>query len=177
MRFFTPKRFIELHRIKRLYKRAFPITEKKPFSVILRMHKLGKTDIWYFEHKGKFIGLATTINGPREVLIDYFAVEKKYRGRGYGTAMLKTLINLYSPLGVFLEIEIPYPNGERYREKAARKNFYLNAGLSDMHTQVKLFGVDMELLGTRCSFDFEKYRKFYLENYGKLAYKNIKTIK
>lgn len=176
MNYRKPERITELWRLKRLYKRAFPIEERKPFSIIRKMQKRGKTDIWYFEDEGRFLGLATTINGQREVLIDYFAVDEGMRAKGYGTHMLKALISHYSPLGVFLEIEIPYTDAENYPERVRRKEFYLRAGLMEMGTRAKLFSVDMELLGTGCSLSFDEYRDFYLHNYGRFAYDNIEKL-
>ena len=159
-----------------LYRNAFPIEERKPFAIIKRMQALGKSDVWYFEENGVFLGLATTINGDDRVLIDYFAVAKKRRGRGCGTRMLPKLIEHYSPKGVFLEIEIPYEDSKNYEERVRRKEFYLRAGFSEMGTRVKLFGVDMELLGVGVDMSFDEYRAFYLENYSELAYNNIKPV-
>ena len=176
MKYFAPKKLTEILRLKALYKRAFPREERKPFSIIRRMQRLGKSDIWYFEDDGEFLGLATTINGEREVLIDYFAVAEKKRGLGYGTKMLRMLIERYDPRGVFLEIEIPYEDSKNYAERVRRKKFYLSAGLLEMGTRASLFGVDMELLGVRCQLSFDEYHSFYLENYGRFAYDNIKEI-
>lgn len=174
MNYFSPKKISQLYRLKRLYKRAFPIEERKPFCIIRKMQKRGKTDIWYFEENGVFLGLATTINSDEKVLIDYFAVSEGIRGLGYGTQMLRELISHYSPRGVFLEIEIPYEDSVNYEQRLRRKRFYLNAGLSEMDTKAKLFGVDMELLGTGFSMTYDEYKNFYLENYGRFAYDNIK---
>ena len=176
MNFKEPKGILQYARIKALYKRAFPRCERKPFSIIRKMHTKGKTDIWYFEDDKGFLGFAATINGEREILIDYFAVSEKRRGQGSGRKMLSALLDYYSPLGVFLEIEIPYESAENYAERVRRKNFYIRTGLVPMNTRAKLFGVDMELLGFNCSFDFDKYRNFYLTNYGKFAYDNIKKV-
>ena len=176
MVFRPTKNLFENIRLRMLYKSAFPKEERKPFSIIKRMEKLGKSDIWYFENDGVFLGLATTINGEDTVLIDYFAVAKKQRGQGNGTAMLKALMEHYSPKGVFLEIEIPYEDSANYSERIRRKSFYLRAGLSQIGTRAKLFGVDMELLGAGVSMTFDEYREFYLKNYGRFAYDNIKRI-
>lgn len=176
MRFTEPHGFIMHARMKRLYRRAFPRSERKPFSVIKRMHKQGKSDMWYFEDERGFLGLATTINSPDTVLIDYFAVAEDRRGEGKGTEMLKSLLELYSSRGVFLEIEIPYEGEAEYEQRLRRRNFYIRAGLVPMGTRVKLFGVDMELLGIGCHLDFDEYRRFYLDNYGIFAYNNIKMI-
>ena len=112
MIYFKPRKLLQLIRLKRLYRRAFPIEERKPFSVIMRMQRRGKSDVWYFEEDGVFLGLATTINGDKQVLIDYFAVSENERGKGNGGKMLQALIEHYSPRGVFLEIEIPYENSK-----------------------------------------------------------------
>ena len=160
-------------RLRRLYKEAFPRCERKPFSIIKSMAKRGKTDLWYFEDDGGFAGLAATINGKDAILIDYLAVKKSRRGGGVGTEMLSALLERYRDYGVFLEIEELDPTAENNTERVRRKAFYLRCGLIPMDTHVKLFGVDMELLGTRCHFDFDEYRDFYLQNYGKFAYDQI----
>ena len=177
MNFYRPKNFIDMIKIRLLYRSAFPKEERKPFSIILKMQKLGKTDLWYFTENGRFLGFVSTINGPDKVLIDYFTVNTSLRGQGNGTRMLQTLIEYYSPKGVFLEIEIPYENSENYEERVRRKAFYLRTGLNEIGTSVELFGVDMELLGVGVSMTYDEYRSFYLDNYSRYAYDHIKPVK
>ena len=167
--FFTPTRHCEYRRLKRLYKSAFPRCERKPFSMIKKMHRGGTTDIWYFERDGEFLGLATTVNREDFVLIDYFAVSEEHRGQGNGTEMLRSIIDHYGPRGVFLEIEIPYKDREDYHRRVKRKEFYLRAGLSELGVRVRLFGVDMELLGIGVDLDFDGYRSFYLDAFSGYA--------
>ena len=171
-----PKSFIEYIKLKKLYKKAFPKCERKPFSVIKKMKERKKTDIWYFSDEEGFVGFATTINGEREILVDYLAVAEKRRAKGLGSKILAMILEHYAPLGVFLEIEIPYEDADNYEERIRRKSFYLSSGLVPMNTYARLFGVDMELLGVGCRLSFEEYRNFYLENYGRFAYDNIKKI-
>ena len=177
MNFYRPKNFIEMIKIRMLYRSAFPKEERKPFSMILKMQKAGKTDLWYFTENGRFLGFAATINSPDKVLIDYFTVNEGCRGQGNGTRMLKALIAHYSPKGVFLEIEIPYESSANYAERVRRKAFYLRAGLTEIGTRVELFGVDMELLGVGVSMTYDEYKSFYLDNYSRFAYDNIKPPK
>jgi GNAT superfamily N-acetyltransferase len=179
MNFYKPKRIIEYIKLFTLYEKSFPVSEKKPISMILKMQKCGATDIWYFEEDGKFLGLAITINSPDLILVDYFAVSEKLRGKGYGSAMLKSLISHYSDKGVFLEIERPYEWASNYSDRLRRRDFYLNkVGLIPLETYACLFGVDMELLGTEgVNMDYETYRNFYLHNYGKFAYDHISEPK
>lgn len=175
MNFHKPNNIFEYMRLFALYNRAFPISEKKPISMILKMEKCGATDVWYFEEGGEFLGLAITINSPELILVDYFAVSKKLRGRGNGERMLKALISHYTGKGVFLEIERLYENAKNYSDRVRRRRFYTErVGLVSLNTYACLFGVDMELLGTEgCHLTYDEYRNFYLNNYGKFAYDNI----
>ena len=175
MNFHTPKNIFEYVKVFNLYSKAFPQSEKKPISMILKMQKCGATDIWYFEEDGDFLGLAITINSQEMILVDYFAVSEKHRSRGNGQRMLKALISHYSNFGVFLEIEVPYEWADNYTDRCRRRSFYLDkVGLIPMGTKAKLFGVDMELLGTEgCRLTYDEYRQFYLNNYGRFAYDHI----
>lgn len=174
MRFFKPSGLIQMLRIRLLYREAFPRCERKPFSIIKAMAERGRTDLWCFEDEHGFAGMCATINGPDKVLIDYLAVTRRRRGTGVGSKMLSELLEHYKDYGVFLEIEELDPTAENNAERVRRKDFYLRAGLVPMDTHVKLFGVDMELLGKGCHLTFDEYRDFYLTNYSRLAYDNIK---
>ena len=167
----------DIPRVWLLYQRAFPAGERKPFSIILSMAKEGRTDLWIIRQNGRFAGLATTVNSPEIVLLDYFAVCKSLRGQGVGSAAMKTILDRYAPRGVLVEIEstrIPSGNAE---ERENRKRFYVNCGMTPLGTEVNLFGIRMELLGCRCNPDFEEYKGFYVKYYTKSAEKHVKPIK
>ena len=163
-------------RFMRLYRQAFPREERKPVSMIRRMQKKGKTDVWCLEQDGQFVGLAATINGPEQILIDYLAILPKRRGHGDGSEALRQLRQQYAGKGVFLEIECVCQEADNYEERKRRKHFYLSNGLQEMHTTAKLFGVDMELLGFDCQLDFDQYRAFYRDNYGQWAADHITEV-
>lgn len=171
------KTLLQWIRIYRLYQSAFPETEKKPFSMIVSMHKNGKTDVWYCEEAGAFAGFATTINSTDTILIDYLAVKEKRRGQGIGSAILQSLRKIYAGKGVFLEIEVVDECAENHEERKYRKRFYLANGMAEMNVFVELFGVDMELLGYDCNLTFEEYREFYRTNYNEWAASHIKEPK
>ena len=159
-------------RIRLLYRRAFPRYERKPFQIIRRMHKEGRTDVWLAEQDGHFAGLATTINCDAVILLDYLAVHEKRRDKGVGSAMLQALLTLYEGRGLFVEIEAA-DRDDPTGEKARRKAFYLRNGLDDMHVIAILFGVRMELLGHGCDLDFDSYRAFYHDHYNAWAAEHV----
>ena len=148
-------------RLQRLYRSAFPRDERKPFAVIRRMFREGKADIWCVLFQGRFVGLSTTVNGSERILIDYFAISEKHRGKGIGKAAMECLLSLYPDKGVFLEIESPDRPGLDQAQRKKRKEFYLSCGFAELGVRAKVFGVPMELLGIRCQMDFQQYREFY----------------
>lgn len=172
-----PATALQWLRIYRLYQSTFPRNEKKPFSMIRSMHKKGKSDVWYCEEDGKFVGLVITINGPDKVLLDYLAVHEKYRGRGVGSELLRQMRQQYAGKGVFLEIETVKESAENYEERKRRKKFYLSNGMTELGVLVELFGVEMELLGFDCTLTFDEYHDFYRDNYNAWAAEHVKRVK
>ena len=166
----SPANWLELYR---LYMEAFPAEERKPIWMIFKMYQKGKTDIWCLEKDGKFVGLGITINSDNLILLDYFAVKKQYRGCGIGSAAIKALIRQYAGKGFFLEIESTLEEAPNETQRKKRKQFYLSAGLKELHVTAKLFGVNMELLGLDCQLTYDSYKRFYRENYNEWAANHI----
>jgi GNAT superfamily N-acetyltransferase len=172
------KSFKDWFKIYCLYQKAFPNGERKPFSIIWEMSNKGKTDVWYCEKDGVFAGLATTINSKEKVLLDYFAISKKFRAQGVGTAFLSEVVKKYQGQGIFCEIESTMDSEATDMEnRLRRKRFYLAGGMEETGIEVYLFGVRMELLTYNCEIDFDSYKKFYKDSYGKGAEINVQKIK
>lgn len=159
-----------------LYLGAFPPSERKPFGKILSMAKAGRTDLWTIRRNGKFAGLASTVNSPDIVLLDYFAVKRSLRGQGVGSAALRELEQIYADRGFFVEIESTQENAPNQQERESRKRFYEHCGMAPMGTEADVFGIRMELLGVRCHLDFEGYRSFYRDNYSPWAAEHIHRV-
>ena len=164
-------------RLRTLYHSAFPAEERKPFSRIRQMFREGKADVWCILKDGRFAGLATTVNGDGLILIDYFAVAKRLRGRGIGRVAMECLLSMYSDQGVFLEIESTDRPGLDQALRKKRKEFYLSCGFENLGVKAKVFGVYMELLGIRCRMDFAGYRAFYRDHYSGRAADHLEEMK
>jgi len=173
LQYAAPRGFRQWADIYRLYQKAFPASEKKPFSMIISMHRKGTSDVWRFTRNGRFAGLIITINGENHVLLDYLAVDKTQRGTGIGTEILQLMRQQYSGKGVFLEIESVYEDCENREERIRRKHFYEKCGMTSMEVFVWLFGVKMELLGFDCQLSYEDYHSFYRDNYNQWAADHI----
>ena len=173
LQYAAPKGLGQWADIYRLYRRAFPAAEKKPFFMILNMYRKGASDVWRFTADGTFAGLIITINGDSHILLDYLAVEQHRRGTGIGAEILQLMRQQYAGKGVFLEIESVYEDCENRAERIRRKHFYENCGMKSMEVFVWLFGVKMELMGFDCQLSFEEYHSFYRDNYGQWAADHI----
>lgn len=163
-------------RLYLLYLEAFPPSERKPFGTIRRMYRQGRADVWCLRENGRFLGLATTVNGGDLILLDYFAVRKSCRGRGIGTRAMARLLEKYHDRGFFVEIESTKEDCPDRENRLKRKRFYLSCGLEELGTEAQVFGVRMELLGIRCSMDFEDYRNFYRNHYSPWAAEHIEKV-
>ena len=164
-------------RLYRLYLSAFPREERKPFDLICKMYQKGTTDVWCLMRDAKFVGLGITINGPELILLDYFAIEKKHRQKGVGSAALPALMAHYGDKGFFLEIESTLEDAPNKAQRLRRKAFYLSCGLRELGATACLFGVNMELLGVRCVLDYDRYKCFYRDNYNQWAADHITPTK
>ena len=169
----APRGLAQWADIYKLYNKAFPRSERKPFSMILQMYRKGNSDVWYFTRGGKFAGLIITINGNDHILLDYLAVEAHQRGTGIGSEILQLMRKQYAGKGVFLEIESVYEESENQAERIRRKHFYLSNGMKSMEVFVWLFGVKMELMGFDCCLTYDEYHAFYRDNYNQWAADHI----
>lgn len=172
-----PKHLFHWLRVYLLYRKAFPASERKPFSIIYSMHRKGKTDLWRIRRGNRFAGFASTVNGENLILLDYLAVAPKFRGKGIGTAALTLFLSKYPGQGVFVEIEDTAFPGPDADTRLRRKAFYQNCGMEDLHTHAEVFGVNMELLGRNCSMDFAGYKGFYEAYYSPWAAQHILPAK
>ena len=171
--FDEPKGLLQWAQVYYLYQKAFPASEKKPFSMIRKMHRLDKSHVWRFVREGRFAGIIITINGETDVLLDYLAVAEDRRGTGIGTEMLSRMRSHYAGKNVFLEIESVYEDCGNKAERLRRKHFYEKCGMQSMGVFVWLFGVKMELMGFGSPMTFEQYHAFYRDNYNQWAADHI----
>ena len=86
----------EIDYIHSLYVRAFPFVEQKPFRDILDLQARGICDLYIITHEGAHCGLAVVHTVKDTALLDYFAIDEKFRGMGLGGMALDALTAHYS---------------------------------------------------------------------------------
>ena len=167
---------IRIHKIESLSTEAFPACERKPFSLICQKQSQGLTDIFALEENGDFCGLAITMKAEDLVLLDYFAIVREKRGKGYGKMALEALFAHFNGKRFFLEIESTLAESANKSQLIKRKRFYLKNQLTELNLYANVFGTDMELLAYQTSLTFDEYIGVYKTVYGQEKAACIKRL-
>lgn len=164
--------------IRRLYRSAFPLVERKPFSLLLRKARRGQGEFFAIEgENGEFLGLANTLFHKDMVMLDYFAIAPEQRNGGIGAGVLSLLKERYADRRLFGEIEVtdrPHPELELRKR---RRNFYLRNGFTPVGMTVSAFSCEFEVISNGKPISFPEYKEFYYKAIGPMAYGRVKLIK
>ena len=164
---------------KKLYKKAFPKEEQKPFKFLIKNQQKGVYDLLSVEDdESIFYGLAFLVKKDNLVLLDFLAISDEFRNQGIGSKVLKLLQEKYGDKKLFLEIEnTTSNNAPNILQRIKRKEFYLKNSMTAQPYKVLLFGCDMEILSFEKPVSFEEYFSIFVKLYGnKKAEKKIKLF-
>lgn len=123
--------------------------EIKPLARILELYEKGKYFCYGLYDEGEFAGYCFLVVSEKRdaVLLDYFAISKELRGKGYGSiclALLKEEIERQKFGTLILEVENPR-FGKDEEEKALRRRrigFYIRNGMTLTHLRIFLYDVE-----------------------------------
>ncbi len=163
-----------LYEIRPLYERAFPQSEKKPFSLIAHKAYKGQLEVLKIhDDDGTYVGFFIVVLGKDALLLDYFAITELARGKGIGTKALLLLSAHYSSKRVIIEIEDPGVPSDNAEAREKRLTFYSRNGFV-INDKITLFGVDMLLLSLNGKVDFDEYKAVFVGVFGKLLGHGLK---
>jgi GNAT superfamily N-acetyltransferase len=145
--------------IKRLYNTAFPPAERAPFRLLVRgANKRRNVDFFACMDGNEWVGMLYVVNHLDLSYIFYLAVDDRQRGRGCGTAILKTAQEVYSGRRLFLAIEEIEEKYENYSERIKRLRFYENAGFARTEQKVQEADVIYDLMSINGPVKNKEYR-------------------
>ena len=78
----------DLRCMKKTYIEAFPRSERKSFRLMKGKAKQGVMEFLIILEKHQPVGIAITVLHQDLVLLDYFAIHRSCRGKGYGSKAL-----------------------------------------------------------------------------------------
>ena len=150
---------IDYKEIKAIYMGAFPPDERAPFRLLRKRAEQGRGDFWIISEEGKNIGLAYLVTYKDLAYLFYYAIDKLYRGKGYGTKALKAIIEKYKNYRLFLALEDWKEESKNKEQRIKRHNFYLNCGLHDLPYKLKEATVIFSIMGTGNAVEPEEYKE------------------
>lgn len=146
--------------VQEVYEQSFPQNEKKPFEMILDICQKGQIEIYLICHQKENIGIAIIDIFKDMILLDYFAIAKPFRKKGYGSQALHILQDKYQEKMFVLEIESPDVPCDNLIQRQKRKQFYVHNLMKSTDYLVCL-GTTMEVFYYQKPVCFEKYKQLY----------------
>ena len=137
--------------IKRIYIESFPKSERFPFWMLKNCAKEENVVFDVILDNDKVIGMEYLINYDNITYLMYFAIDEKQRNKGYGSKVLKDLIEKYKT--IILSIERPRKNLENSKN---RKIFYLRNGFNETNKFILDSRVEYEILCTKKDYNITK---------------------
>ena len=147
--------------IKKLYKHAFPRSERVPFFLIKRFSKRRDISLTAFYDGGTFCGFSYSVESDTLFLVLYLAVSEAVRGQGYGGKILTYLKDSHPDKTVVLHIEPLDESAPNIEERKRRLNFYLKNGFINTGHFVEEVGGRFLILSQKPDVDFWEYSQIF----------------
>lgn len=159
-----------------LYLSAFPDDERIEIESLYDLYRQNLIEIDIINENDKNIGFAVIYLNENIHLLSYFAIDSRYRGRGFGSMALKKLKKKYDDLMIEIE-STKFKTADDFHLRNRRKAFYIRNGFKILDTEVDYFGIEMELMATTKDAGIDEYMETYLNIFdGDFVNDNIKLI-
>lgn len=153
----------------------FPPDELKPLAHILSMVEDGTCTFYALRHNEEVLSYFSVCVNGQGLLVDYLAVNKKYRGQGIGTKTLEFLKSVANDKYIIIECE----NEEKAEDEVDRNTrlrritFYERAAFKKSGVSSNLFGVDYIILTYPTDISKEKVKELYGNVYLRMLGKSM----
>ena len=127
----------------------FVANERKPLSAVLKSFEMDAYECLRFSDKETLIGYAFFVKNAHDYMLDYFAIVRGMRDKGFGSVFLQEIAKYCKKeSSLICEVENPvYTKAEEERLiQEKRKQFYIRNGFVDTGVDVRTFGVEYRLL-------------------------------
>ena len=115
--------------LEKINKEAFPQNEYLSMEYMYGfMDKSQNSEILAIREDGNPVGYFSLIRYEKCLFIFYFAIDKKYRGKGIGTKALKALKERYYDCQIVVEFESVDVECDNLEIRKRRRDFYMRNG-------------------------------------------------
>ena len=130
------KKLNEYNKIIDIYKRSFPQNEKLPIFILDMMSKRKGVDFLAFYDEDIFCGFTYLVSNKNMTFVFYLAVDDSMRSNGYGSKIIRWIINNKED-NIVLNIEEVDEKYNNYEQRLSRQKFYLKNGFIDTKYDIK----------------------------------------
>lgn len=145
--------FKDLKLIDRLNIEAFPEEERFDTADMINFAEKGGLSIYAVYDDSLFIGFFTCMQSVEIFYICFFAIQKEFRSKGYGSAIFKFIQETYSDRQVVVDIEFPDEKAENNAQRLSRIKFYNRIGMFTTKYRLNYSGLSFEIY---CNKPFDK---------------------
>ncbi|MBP5473865.1 MAG: GNAT family N-acetyltransferase [Bacteroidales bacterium] len=157
--------FQNLDKVDSLAKEAFPPIEYPGLQKVMEMSKLYNADFLSIYDKADFVGFITVLKYKNLAYLYFLAVQKELRSKGYGSAILNMLKDIYPGYTQVVDLEKQDKLADNAEQRKKRLSFYMRNGYKRTGFFAKYCGMDLEILCASEHLDPELV-KGALENAG-----------
>ena len=150
-------------KLKAIFEEAFPAQERFPYGLMVGLGCSPGGEFLAYYDGDELVGMTYNLVLGDMVFIFYLAVSSKWRGQGYGSAILSQTVRLYPGKHICLDMEALLPDAPNYEQRLRRSRFYLSNGFHDAKYRLFCRGQYFDLLyygdeeaGERCIRFFER---------------------
>jgi len=149
-----------------LYKEAFPEAQRIPKWFLKFKLRNGKSGFNILYAHDEWVGLIYTIEYRDILFIQFIAISKSHRSKGFGSKVLDSLKEIHSGKRIALNIEVIDEQASNYQQRLRRKGFYEKNGFLSSGFNVKEPGEDLEMLIFGGTIEKEEIESMYKKLFG-----------
>lgn len=154
----------DIELVKRLYVEAFPKVERMSFdSLLLLQRKADVRFLGFYDKNDEFKGLTYTYHHDNLSWLFYFAVMPNERGKGYGTRIIKRLLERYKNERFMIDIEDVDQPASNTEQRKKRYEFYKRMGFIDYGVRKVWPGITYNIMSCGGLVTLEDYNRVYNE--------------
>lgn len=154
------RNFRDREKLFALNDEAFPVEERIPSDKLLGLIESIDSDAWGLYDGDEFVGFAlmTTDSETKLCYLGFFAIDSRFRSRGYGTQALHEFHRHYDGYQIILDMELmDDETADNMAQRERRLDFYQRNGFKRAMLRIAYLGMEYELM---CSQDELRLKDF-----------------
>ena len=149
-------------KVKSLYEEAFPKIERYEYDSLFSLCETGKAELYAYFDSAVFVGFSFDFFDEDYDYLFYFATKSELRNKGYGSQMLRMIVDAAGDKTVVLDIEPADERADNFEQRKHRASFYERRGFTASdYEMVDETGHFRVYSNNAAKFTAEKFKKLW----------------